>query len=101
MTLHELGVKYRTDKATHLQNDISFLHKYEPYLSSKRDLKNNIFEIGVLNGSSHRTWEAYFKNSNIIGLDINPSAKINESGRIDIFIGSQDDKKIRDQIKEK
>jgi hypothetical protein len=44
-------------------------------------------------------WKEFFgEKSQIIGLDINPNCKKHEEDRIDIFIGSQDDPIILNEI---
>ena len=61
-----------------------------------------ILEIGVFGGGSLEMWRSYFgKGAKIIGLDINPACKQYQSEGIEIFIGSQDDKVILDEIKAK
>ena len=53
--------------------------------------KNIVFvEIGVLHGGSLQMWRDYFgKQARIIGVDINPKAKMLEEKGFEIFIGSQ------------
>ena len=100
-TLQEIGLKYGTDKSRNQHYGITYLQLYEKYLKDRREESLNILEIGVLEGSSVRAFSEFLPNSNIIGLDIDPRCKINESNKIEIFIGSQDSEKIRDEIKEK
>jgi tetratricopeptide (TPR) repeat protein len=45
----------------------------------------------LFNGQSLATWEAYFQNATIVGIDINPECRRFEGGRIHVEIGSQDD----------
>jgi len=54
-----------------------------------REEKLTILEIGVLHGSSLKTWEEYFTNAKIIGADIMPSSRIYEGWRIVIEIMDQ------------
>jgi hypothetical protein len=100
--LQNIGLKYGTDKSgVHSFNGRTFLDVYEKHF---KDLKNNninMLELGVLNGGSLKTWEEYFTNGNIVGLDIDPSRKSLESGRVSIFIGSQNDTEILSKIIEK
>jgi len=99
--LNSIGIKHGTDKSiTHIYNNRSFMDVYERYFQSLKDKEVNILEIGVLNGSSLRTWKEYFKNgSKIVGLDIDPSKISFNSQDIKIFIGSQNDEKIINDIK--
>lgn len=66
ITLHELGIKYSTDKAhTH-----GFTHLYGEKLSAFKYDNLKILEIGVWMGCSLKMWEEYFVNSQIFGADI-------------------------------
>ena len=59
---------------------------FKPYLKKKIKL----VEIGVANGGSLFMWKDYFKkNSKIIGIDFNPTAKKWKKYGFDIFIGNQ------------
>jgi len=99
--LHEIGIKYNTDKSTHVYNNKSYLQIYETYFKDLKDKNLNILEIGISNGGSLRTWKEYFKNFKIYGLDINPSCSIHAEDRIDVTIGSQSDPYIIAKILEK
>ena len=100
--LQNLGLKYGTDKSTvHQFNGITFLDIYEKYFNEYKDNEIVLMEIGVLNGSSLKVWNEYFKNVKIIGLDIDPSKKQYSSENIEIFIGSQDSPNILDEINDK
>jgi hypothetical protein len=70
--LNEIGLKNNTDKSSTIHD---YLKKYEKYFPFKRDDKITLLEIGVLNGSSVKSWKEYFVNANIIGVDINPDCK--------------------------
>ena len=68
-------------------------HYFEIYeqLFSQLPKKNiTLIEIGVLNGGSLFMWRKYFgKNARIIGIDMNPEAKIWQDHGFEIFIGNQ------------
>ena len=52
--LHELGLKYKTDKAT--------FHKYLDFYEKKlpgRDFAGRLLEVGVMDGASMRMWREY------------------------------------------
>lgn len=98
MNLHQIGKKYGTDKASHNYKGISFLDMYEPYLIKRKEDRLNILDIGVLKGGSVKMWKEYFPNSNIIGLDIDPNCSRYSEERIEIYIGSQDDENLRNDI---
>jgi spermidine synthase len=92
--LADLGRVYWTDKvdSEHTFGGMSYLDIYEKYFGPLRHKQIHVLEIGVKDGASLRTWEAYFPNARIYGVDIDPGCKQVERGRIAIEIGSQDDK---------
>lgn len=98
--LHNLGLKYHTDKSfSHVFNDRSFMDIYERYFIDFKDKNINFLEIGVLNGASLRVWQEYFgKESNILGLDIDPGKIAYNYVNIKIYIGSQNDTQIIEKI---
>lgn len=102
-SLQQIGKHYETDKSgitgTHFFNNRSFLDIYERYFKFFKNQKINFLELGILNGGSIKTWETYFTNANIVALDIDPSKKHFESDRTKIYIGSQSDKSLLNQIK--
>lgn len=64
-TLTELGIHYKTDKATYH----NFTEIYETYFSKLREKQLNILEIGIFNGGSLKALKEYFYNSYIYGID--------------------------------
>jgi hypothetical protein len=66
MNLHEIGLKYKTDKSTYH----NFMYFYETHLSFMRQQPINMLEIGFFKGSSIRTWLEYFSNATINCIDI-------------------------------
>lgn len=71
MSLHEIGLKHGTDKATYHQ----FLNFYEKHIDPQK--VSRFLEIGVLNGASLRTWREWLPKSTIVeGWDINAPAPI-------------------------
>jgi len=99
-TLQEIGLRQGTDKSRNQHKGITYLQLYEKYLADKREDKLKLLEIGVLEGASLRAFEEFLPNSKIVGLDIDPRCKVNERGRIDVVIGSQDSKKVRNEIEQ-
>jgi hypothetical protein len=69
MTLHDLGIKHGTDKATHHK----YCDFYEENLPKKID---RLLEIGVMDGASLKMWRAYYPDAEIIGVDIKRPQKI-------------------------
>lgn len=70
MTLHEIGLKYGTDKATH-HGYCDFYERELEGLNPKR-----ILEIGVKDGASLRMWKEFYPDAEVIGIDINPPIKV-------------------------
>jgi len=66
----------------------SYFHVYEMLFSRFKDKKITFVEIGVLDGGSLFMWRDFLgENARIIGIDINPKAKILEASGFEIFIG--------------
>ena len=63
MNLHELGMKYNTDKSY----EHNFCSIYERELP--KDIKT-LIEIGIDKGASLNMWAEYYKDAKIIGFDI-------------------------------
>jgi hypothetical protein len=98
--LQQIGLKYGTDKSlVHSFNGRSFLDVYERYFEQYKNLNITLLELGILNGGSLKTWEEYFINGNIVGLDIDPSKTIYNTERTKIFIGSQNNSQLINDIK--
>lgn len=65
MTLHELGLKYGTDKAT--------FHGYCPFYEQHLPRTvGRLLEIGVKDGASLRMWRDFYPGAEVVGIDINP-----------------------------
>lgn len=75
--LCEIGKKYDTDKSSQRNNVTAKRHchpytlYYDKLFNSKKDIKLEIAELGILDGSSLLMWQEYFKNSNIYGFEYN------------------------------
>jgi hypothetical protein len=65
--MHELGVKYDTDKVTHHRYDTSF----DIFLSGMYDTSGSMLEIGIDSGKSLKMWLELFPHAHIYGMDIN------------------------------
>jgi hypothetical protein len=92
-----------------LNNSKKVLHKwvhffdiYERHFSRFRNMSPVMVEIGVFGGGSLQMWKEYFgPGSKIVGIDINPDCKQHEDTDIEVFIGSQDDPDILNQVLKK
>ena len=96
--LDNIFIKYGTDKSSLFHN---YSEAYSIIFEKYRYEKLKVLEIGVLDGNSVKSWEEYFTNSLIIGLDIEPQCKQYESDRISIEIGSQTDVEFLKSISKK
>lgn len=92
MTLKELGLKNRTDKAdqVHSFNRKTYLDWFEKYFDAYKDLDASLLEIGVRDACSLRTWEEYFTRAKIFGIDIEDKER-HDTNRIKTFCGDQSD----------
>ena len=98
--LQKLGVQFNTDKSgIHNFNGRTFLDVYERYFKYLKDSSISFLELGIYNGSSLKVWENYFTNAQIVGLDIDPSKKQYQTEKTKVYIGSQNDLNIINQIK--
>jgi len=92
----------------YLNNPGKLLHKwfhyfdiYERHFTRFRNKAPVMLEIGVFGGGSLAMWKGFFgKGCKLIGVDINPDCKVHEAEDIEIFIGSQDDPELFEQILE-
>ena len=89
--LSELAKNFKTDKGMGLHE---YTEVYDIYLDPIKDEKMNFLEIGVFQGESLKLWEAYLKNSTIIGLDIETDCAKYAGDRRKVYIGSQTDEMI-------
>jgi len=88
------------------QNNKRLIHKwvhyfdiYERHFNKYRNKDVVIVEIGVSHGGSLQMWKDYFgSDAKIYGIDINPKCKDFEEENIQIFIGSQSDRKFLREI---
>jgi hypothetical protein len=84
--LDAIGVEAGTDKASSHHDYLSF---YEIFFAPLQDKPITILEIGVYGGASLKTWETYFPNAAIVGVDITPTCKRFERGRTRIVLADQ------------
>ncbi len=91
------------------QNDNKLIHKwmhyfdiYDRHFSRFRNKEIIILEIGVSQGGSLQMWKNYFGDkAKIYGIDVDPKCKDLEEENVEIFIGSQADRKFLRQIVQK
>jgi hypothetical protein len=85
-SLDEIGLRFGTDKAS---SGHGYLDFYESFLGHRRDEPLKVLEVGVAQGASLRTWEAYFPQATIIGVDIQAAARRFQRGRVLIELADQ------------
>ena len=88
MKLNLIGVNQKTDKSSLLHNYLNF---YEFFLSQFKDDGITLIELGVgpenNKGKSLLTWQEYFKNAVIVGVDVRADCKELQNKNILIEIG--------------
>jgi SAM-dependent methyltransferase len=85
---------YNTDKAEHAH----YLRNYEEHFQSLHDKDVKLLELGVFKGGSLLLWRDYFPRGTIVGLDLNRVDLADESGRIRLYQGGQEDTDLLDRI---
>lgn len=98
VSLDEIAIKYGTDKSSKIHN---YCDKYEKYFNFTRESDIKILEIGVFNGESLSTWNEFYPNSLVVGIDIDSRCKDYERDNIKVEIGSQDDELFLNLVNEK
>jgi len=101
MTTTDLEKYFRTNNARLIQKWNHYFEIYERHFDKFRDKEIIVLEIGVSHGGSLQMWKKYFGDkAKIYGIDINPKCKEFEENNIEIFIGSQSDRKFLRKLKE-
>ena len=83
--MFKIGLKYKTDKITHH----GYHRFYDYFLIPYKHKHFNFFEIGINTGRSLRTWNEFFTNAKIYGMDIDHEY---DHDRGKIFKGDQSKK---------
>src|SRR5215831_19115689 len=87
---------YNTDKITH-----GYLQVYDPIFAPWVDKEIKLLEIGIRKGGSLKLWRDYFRRGFIIGIDIKLPEDFVSGERIQMFEGSQSDKKFLSEVANK
>jgi len=90
------AANYDTDKAEHSH----YLRKYEEWFQPLVDQDVRLLELGIYKGGSLLLWRDYFNKGLIVGLDLNRVDVFDESGRIRVYQGQQEDTELLDRIAE-
>ncbi len=88
---------FAIDKDLYLAHD--YLRHYDYMFSHFRGEKFSLIEFGCQDGASLRTWEQYFPNAEIYGVDLDDNAKRHETARIHVVIGDATAQETHDQLK--
>ncbi len=88
------AANYDTDKADHSH----YLRRYEEYFQPLVNEEVKLLELGVYKGGSLFLWRDFFARGVIVGLDFNPVDVRDETGRIRVYQGQQQDTALLDQI---
>jgi SAM-dependent methyltransferase len=83
---------YDTDKSE------QYLERYTREFSHLFSAKVKLLELGVQRGGSLYLWRDLFPDGQIAGLDLNPISINDDSGRIHLYQGFQQDHVVLDQI---
>lgn len=74
------------------------LRNYEKFLSPIREQPLTLLELGIQEGNSLLMWRDYLPNSMIVGVDRNSAHIADDSSRIQIYCGQQEDTTLLDRI---
>ena len=97
MRSEELNLdSYNTDKITHRYLDV-----YDPVLQPWVDKGIKLLEIGIRKGGSLHLWRDYFPFGIIAGIDLELPERFEPGERIQIFEGSQSDKRFLSEVANK
>lgn len=92
--LADIAGRYDTDKAVHTH----YLRNYEEHFAPLRDREVRLLELGVKEGGSLLMWRDYFPRGTIVGLDIEPARVADETGRVRVYRGAQQDAGLLDRV---
>jgi hypothetical protein len=87
---------YNTDKITHRYLDV-----YDPILLPWVDKGIRLLEIGIRKGGSLQLWRDYFPLGIITGIDLELPKHFEPGERIEVFEGSQSDKRFLSEVANK
>jgi hypothetical protein len=94
MRRHNLNLEqYKTDKI-----HFRYLEKYDPILLPWVDKNISLLELGILKGGSLQLWRDYFPRANIVGIDRKLPVNFDDTDRITMYQGSQDDRDFLSRV---
>jgi hypothetical protein len=101
MTSPELRDLYQDHQGKVSDRWSLYLREYQRILSSYREKRINLLEIGVQNGGSLELWGKFFPGAErIVGCDVNPRCGDLQfdDKRIQVVVGSAVDESVRERI---
>jgi hypothetical protein len=78
----------------------TYLRSYERYFAPLKNDNICLLELGVLHGGSLLLWRDYFPNGTIVGVDMNPAEIDDETGRVQVYQGLQQDTSFLDHVRD-
>ena len=93
-TIQQISSEYDTDKSVHKHYLQNYAELFEPLVETEVKL----LELGIFHGGSLLMWRDFFAKGQIAGLDISPVEIEDDSGRVHIYQGKQNDKNYLDKI---
>ncbi len=84
----------RTDKW------VPYFEAYETHFAPYRDREVTLLEIGVQRGGGLATYERYFPNARVVGMDVDESCRKLSKHGATVYIGSQTDTVLLDRVVE-
>jgi hypothetical protein len=98
--MNDLEKYFRENKQRLIHKWMHYFDIYDCHFNRYRNKDVVILEIGVSQGGSLQMWKNYFgKYAKVYGIDIEPRCKELEEENVEIFIGSQSDRKFLREIK--
>lgn len=99
--INDLEKYFRSNNDRLIHKWDHYFEIYDRHFKRFRNKEIVILEIGVAQGGSLQMWKHYFgEKAKIFGVDIEPKCKEFEEDNIQIFIGSQSDRKFLKELKE-
>ncbi len=96
----DLEVYFRQNDDRLINKWLHYFDVYERHFSRFRGRPVVMLEIGVSQGGSLRMWKEYFgADARIYAVDIDPRCKQFEEDGVEIFIGSQSDRKFLAEVR--
>lgn len=98
--MNDLEKYFKNNDKRLISKWLHYFEVYDRHFSKYRGKEVTILEIGVFQGGSLQMWKEYFGDkAKIFGIDIDPRCKQFEEENIEIFIGSQSDRKFLEKVK--